>query len=126
LQGKWLKVSWALLFVVKILVSVAVIDVVVFPILWVLRASLPQVYIPITLFEGGAIMLIGVLLLLTSLSSEVALANDRYVGFGAVRRGIRFVEIKGEQKHVMRKRGVLMVIIGLLLSIPTLMVMINV
>jgi len=71
-------------------------------------------------------MLIGVLLLLTSLSSEVALANDRYVGFGAVRRGIRFVEIKGEQKHVMRKRGVLMVIIGLLLSIPTLMVMINV
>ena len=90
--------------VVKILVSVAAIDVVVFPILWVLRVPLLQVYIPVTCFEGGAIILIGILLLLNSLSSEVALVNDRYVGFGAIRRGIRFVEMKGEQKRIMRKR----------------------
>lgn len=124
-QGKSLKVPWALLFAVKILASVAVTDVVVFPILRVLRVPLPQGYIPITCFEGGFITFIGVLLLLNSLSSKVAVANDRYVGFGTIRRGVRFVELKSEQKHIMRKRGTLMVIIGMLLFIPTLIVIIN-
>ena len=113
------------MFAVKILLSVAVIDVVVFPILWVLRVPLPHGYTSIICFEGGFITILGVLLLLTSLFSRIALANDRYVGFGTTRRGLRFKELKSEQKHILRKRGILMVAVGLLLFIPTLMVIIN-
>ena len=77
-------VPWALVFVAKILGFVAIIDVVVFPILWILGVALPQVYISITCHEGFCFALISGLLLFTSLFSTVEQENHSYIGFGWV------------------------------------------
>lgn len=120
-----MNIPWSLVFVIKIFIAVAVVDVAFLPILWSLRAPLPTLYVQMICLEGGLITLIGVLLLVNSLFSKVAMADDRYVGFGTIRRGIRFKELKSEQKHTMRKRGILMLTVGLLLFIPTLVAIIN-
>jgi hypothetical protein len=119
------KVPWALVFVAKIFVSVAIIDAAVFPILWSLKAALLQAYIVITCFEGLCIILIGGLLLFTSLFSTIEQANHRYVGLGAYRYGLRSKKLKKEQKHAMRLRGILMIMVGILLSVPSLMVILK-
>jgi len=118
-----LTIPWALLFVAKTIAAIAAIDVTLLPILWHLRAPLPQCYVPITCFEGGLIAAVGVLLLVNSLASKVALTDDRYVRLGVIRRGIRFKELKNHEKRSMRRRGILMVMIGLLLFVPTLIVL---
>lgn len=117
---KSLKIRWAFLFVAKILCFVAIVDIAVLPVLWILRVPLPQAYVPVTCGEGLFIALIGVLLLLNSLSSTVIQGDDRYAGFGTIRHGVRFRKLKDEEKHLMRKRGTVMVAIGMIMSIPTL------
>ena len=120
LLGKSMNVHWAFLFVAKVLCSVAIVDIAFLPILWILGVPLPQAYVPVTCGEGLFIALIGVLLLFNSLSSTISQTDDRYAGFGAIRRGVRFRELKDEEKRLMRRRGLLLVIIGMLMSVPTL------
>lgn len=111
------KVPWALVFVTKILGFVAIIDVAVFPILWILRVALPQAYFPITFYEGFSITVIGVLVLFTSLFSTVEQPDDRYLGHGMYRYGIKFKKLSKEDKHDMRVRGILMILVGMILSV---------
>jgi len=110
-----LKVPWVLRFVAKILGSVVVIDVAVIPILWVLRADLPLAYFSITSYEGLCITIIGGLLLFTSLFSTIEQENHKYLGFGTYRYGLRSKRLTNEQKHDMRLRGILMIIVGITL-----------
>lgn len=120
------KVSWALMFAAKILGFVAVVDVLVFPILWILRAEVPQAYIPIIGYEGFCISLIGGLLLFTSPFSTVEQENHRYLGFGTSRYGLRSRKLTKKEKHVNQQRGILMAIIGMLLFLfPMFIVILN-
>jgi hypothetical protein len=120
------KVFWALIFVANILGFVAVVDVLVFPILWILRAEVPQAYITIIGYEGFCISLIGGLLLFTSLFSTIEQENHRYLGFGTSRYGLQSRKLTKEEKHVKRQRGILMVITGMLLFLfPILIAILN-
>lgn len=116
-----MKLPWALVFIAKILGFAAILDVVVFPILWILTISLLQAYLMITCFEGLCIILFGGLLLITSLFSTVEQSNHRYVGDGVIRYGLRSRKLKKEEKYALRQKGILMVITGMLLFFPTIM-----
>ena len=123
LEVKLLEFPWALMFIAKILGSVAVLDVVVFPILWILRVSLLQAYFMITCVEGLCIILFGGLLLITSFFSTVEQSNHMYVGDRVIRYGMRSRKLKKEEKYALRQKGILTVIAGILLFLPTLVIL---
>lgn len=112
-----MKFPWVLRFVAKILGSAGVIDVAVFPILWVLRVDLLLAYFSVTFYEGLCITIIGGLLLFTSLFSTIEQENHKYVGFGTYRYGLKSKRLTNEQKHGMRLKGILMITAGIILAL---------
>jgi hypothetical protein len=114
-----IKIFRIIVFVAKILGAILVINIAIFPMLWILKAALPEAYLLIISYEGLCIATVGFLLLLTSLFSQVEQENHRYVGFGTYRYGLRFKKLTSEQKRDMRLRGILMMTIGVILVITS-------
>jgi len=113
-------------FIAKILVFVAVVDVAVLPILWILKVALPQAYISITCYEGFCITLIGGLLLFTSLFSTAEQENHKYSGLGTYRYELRSKERTKKEKSSLRQKGILMIITGMLLFLLGLVGILNI
>ena len=83
-------------------------------------------YFPIIAFEGFCCFILGSLKIVNSLFSTIEAEDHRYIGHGMLRYQLKSIKLKPRQQKIMRKKGITMVIIGLLLvSLPVALVMIH-
>jgi hypothetical protein len=108
----------------KILCFYLVIDLAALPILLLLNLNLLWSYLSIILFEGFCSLVVGCILLFSTLFSTIEVEDHKYVGDGFLRYELKPIELSETQNKAMRKKGVTMVIVGLLLmSSPTVLML---
>lgn len=117
-------IPWALTFVMKALVFLVIVNVGVLPVLLFLRIPLGA-YSLIIVFEGFCLVILGGYLVVMSLFSEYERYDYQYVGRGmsrSIRRDIVIRKLRREERKRMRRRGVIMIFLGLLLWAVELLV----
>lgn len=108
----------------KILRFYLVVDLAVLPLLLLFNLNLLWSYLSIILFEGFCSLVVGCVLLFSSLFSTIEVEDHKYVGDGFLRYELKPIELPETQNKAMRRKGITMIIVGLLLmSSPSVLML---
>ncbi|RLI41171.1 hypothetical protein DRO69_11925 [Candidatus Bathyarchaeota archaeon] len=99
---------------VKILRFFLIINLAVLPLLLLLNLNLSFSYVLIILFEGFCSLILGGIQVFNSLFSTIEREDHRYIGHGFFRYQLKSTELTPSRKIRMRKRGITMMIMGLI------------
>ncbi len=109
-----------LIFVIKLLGYLIVLNLVILPVLWILKIL--YLFTPILTYEGFFTVFIGILQILASFIYRANSIPYR----GGLRTGWfdfkKFAKLKPEERKRYRQEGTIMIIIGLTIDIATVVV----
>lgn len=109
-----MEISFDFGLAVKILRFFLIINLAVLPLLLLLNLDLSFSYVLIILFEGFCSLILGGIQVFNSLFSTIEREDHKYIGHGFLRYQLKSIELTIERKRRMRKKGITMMIIGLI------------
>ncbi len=111
---------WIIVFVIKILGLFTILNLLILPILWILKTL--YLFALILTYEALFIVIVGVLQILGSYIYRKNSIHSRWAGLGS-RTGWfnfeKFAKLKPEERRKYRQEGAIMIILGLTLLIVT-------
>ena len=113
-------VHWMLAFVMKVLGYIIALNLIILPILWILKIL--YLFTPILIYEGFFTAFIGVLQILGSFiyrENSIPYRWGTRTGWFDFKK---FAKLKPKERQRYRQEGTVMVIIGLILSVVTIIV----